>query len=76
MGMFEIEKFSNGTRQLLDYISKLGNCTTILGGGDTASAAINFGYEKSFTHISTGGGASLKLLEGTGLPGVEVIDEK
>lgn len=76
MGMFEIEKFSNGTKQLLDYISKFGNCTTILGGGDTASAAINFGYEKSFTHISTGGGASLKLLEGTGLPGVEVIDEK
>lgn len=76
MGMFEIEKFSNGTKQLLDYISKIGNCTTILGGGDTASAAINFGYEKSFTHISTGGGASLKLLEGTGLPGVEVIDEK
>ena len=76
MGMFEIEKFSNGTKQLLDYISKLGNCTTILGGGDTASAAINFGYEKTFTHISTGGGASLKLLEGTGLPGVEVIDEK
>ena len=75
LGVFEIEQFSKGTKELLEYISKLENCTTILGGGDTASAAINFGFDSSFSHISTGGGASLELLEGKVLPGVEVIDE-
>ncbi len=75
VGMFEIEKFSNGTKQLLEMISKTDSLT-IIGGGDTASAAINFGYKNSFSHISTGGGATLELLEGKILPGVEVIDEK
>ncbi len=75
VGMFEIEKFSNGTKQLLEMISKTDSLT-IIGGGDTASAAINFGYKNSFSHISTGGGATLELLEGKTLPGVEVIDEK
>ena len=47
-----------------------------MGSGDTASAAINFGYRDSFTHISTGGGASLELIEGKVLPGIEVVHEK
>jgi len=72
VGMFEEEKYSNGTKMLLDKLSKLDS-NVIIGGGDTASAAINFGYSDSFTHISTGGGASLELLEGKVLPGIEMI---
>lgn len=75
VGVFEYEKFSNGTKQILNKMSKLEKCVTILGGGDTASAAINFGYKNSFTHISTGGGASLEMLEGKILPGIGVIKD-
>jgi len=74
VGMFEEEKYSNGTKKILDKLSKLNNIV-IIGGGDTASAAINFGYKDSFTHISTGGGASLELLEGKGLPGIAIIED-
>ena len=75
LGYSEIEKYSKGTKEILKYLSDK-NKIVIIGGGDTASSAINFGYKNSFTHISTGGGASLELLEGKSLPGVEVIDEK
>lgn len=75
LGYFELDEYSIGTKEILDYISK-DNKIVIICGGDTASAAINFGYKESFTHISTGGGASLELLEGKKLPGIEVIDEK
>ena len=75
LGMFEIDKYSNGTKEILKYLSNLKK-SVIIGGGDTASAAINFGYKDAFTHISTGGGASLELLEGKVLPGVDVIDDK
>lgn len=74
VGMFENEKYSNGTKKLLEKLSKLDS-NVIIGGGDTASAAINFGYKESFTHISTGGGASLELLEGKILPGIEIIED-
>lgn len=72
LGVFEIENFSNGTKKICDVLSNL-DATTIIGGGDTASAVINFGYKDKFTHISTGGGASLELLEGKRLPGIEII---
>lgn len=75
MGMFEYDKYSTGTKELLKHLSTLEK-TVIIGGGDTASAAINFGYKNSFTHISTGGGASLELLEGKKLPGIETIEDK
>ena len=75
LGYSEIEKYSNGTKQILNFLSKT-NKIVIIGGGDTASAAINFGYKDTFTHISTGGGAALELLEGKKLPGIEVIDDK
>lgn len=75
LGMFEISNFSNGTKKILEELSNTSK-TVIIGGGDTASAAINFGYKNSFTHISTGGGASIELIEGKTLPGIDIIDEK
>ena len=74
VGMFENNNYSKGTKEILNMLSIL-NKTVIIGGGDTASAAINFGYSQSFTHISTGGGASLELLEGKQLPGISIIEE-
>ena len=73
VGMFEDENFAKGTFELMNFLEKEGD-TVILGGGDTASAASKF--HMSFTHISTGGGASLELLEGKILPGVDCINEK
>ena len=75
VGYSEIEEFSNGTKKLLEIL-KNSKKDVIIGGGDTASAAINFGYKDAFKHISTGGGASLELLEGKKLPGIECIKEK
>ena len=75
LGYSEIDKYATGTKEILKYLSEKEK-TVIIGGGDTASAAINFGYKDSFTHISTGGGASLELLEGKKLPGIDIIDEK
>lgn len=75
-GVFEFEKFSNGTRSICQLLANLEGATTIVGGGDSAAAAIQFGFENSFTHISTGGGASLEYLEGKELPGVAIIEDK
>ena len=75
VGYSEIEEFSNGTKKLLEVL-KNSKKDVIIGGGDTASAAINFGYKDAFKHISTGGGASLELLEGKVLPGIECIKDK
>lgn len=75
VGMFEKEAFSKGTKSLCEIIQNI-DAKKIVGGGDTASAIVNFGYKQAFTHISTGGGASLELLEGKELPGIEIINEK
>jgi phosphoglycerate kinase len=72
LGVFEIDTFAVGTKEILEHLTKL-DAVTIIGGGDTASAAINFGYKDKMTHISTGGGASLELLEGKELPGIKII---
>ncbi len=72
MGYYENPTYQNGTKELCDYISKL-DITSIVGGGDTASCVINMGYKDKFTHVSTGGGASLELLEGKDLPGIGAI---
>lgn len=75
VGYAEIDAFATGTKKLCDIITNT-KAMTIVGGGDTASAVINFGYHDKFTHISTGGGASLEFLEGKTLPALKVIDEK
>ncbi len=75
VGAFEYPNFATGTRRLCDLLATL-DANVIIGGGDTASAAINFGYKDAYTHISTGGGASLELLEGKELPGIAIIAEK
>ena len=75
-GVFEVAEFAKGTNEICKVISELEGATTIIGGGDSASAAIKLGYEKKFTHISTGGGASLEYLEGKVLPGVACINDK
>jgi len=74
VGKFETKEFSNGTKELCEIVKTVS--TSIIGGGDTASAVINLGYKDSFTHISTGGGATLELLEGKKLPGIEIIEDK
>ncbi len=73
VGVFEKKEFAVGTYAIAKKLTKVKG-TTIIGGGDSASAVINMGLAKKMTHISTGGGASLKLFEGKILPGVDVID--
>ncbi|MGN0961125.1 MAG: phosphoglycerate kinase [Christensenellales bacterium] len=73
LGVFEKKEFAVGTYAIAKKLSKVKG-TTIIGGGDSASAVINMGLANKMTHISTGGGASLKLFEGKILPGVDVID--
>ncbi|KAF1806550.1 phosphoglycerate kinase [Mucor lusitanicus] len=77
-GVFEFDAFANGTKAVLDAVveaTKEG-ATTIIGGGDTATAALKWGAGDKVSHISTGGGASLELLEGKELPGVTALSSK
>ena len=76
MGVFEMENFAKGTIGVCKAIAELSDAKTIIGGGDSAAAAIQLGFADKFSHISTGGGASLEYLEGKVLPGVDAISEK
>lgn len=73
MGVFEKKEFAKGTYKVASAVAK-SKAISIVGGGDSASAVINMGFEKKITHISTGGGASLKLFEGKVLPGIDAIE--
>ena len=74
MGVFEFAPFAKGTLAVCEMLSNL-DAITIIGGGDSAAAAISLGYEEKFSHISTGGGASLEYLEGKDLPGVSCLSD-
>ena len=76
MGVFEMSNFAQGTIKVCEALAKLEDATTIIGGGDSATAAQQLGFEEDFSHISTGGGASLEYLEGKELPGIAAISDK
>jgi phosphoglycerate kinase len=75
MGVFEMPAYQMGTKAVCEALVQ-SDATTIIGGGDSAAAAIQFGYADRIDHISTGGGASLELLEGKVLPGIAAVQDK
>ena len=76
LGVCEFDKFRIGTEKIAEAISKNGMATSVVGGGDSVAAIKKLGLEKNFSHISTGGGASLELLEGKALPGLVCLTDK
>lgn len=76
LGVSEWEPFSHASRKLAEFLANTPDITSIIGGGDTAAAVARFELSKKMSHVSTGGGASLELLEGKTLPGIAVLQDK
>jgi phosphoglycerate kinase len=78
MGVFEMDKFAVGTKTMMDAVvaATQAGSVTVIGGGDTATACKKWDTEDKVTHCSTGGGASLELLEGKDLPGISALTDK
>lgn len=77
MGVFENPLYAEGTKRVCEIIAKLDDAFSVIGGGDSASAAKQLGYKDKFSHVSTGGGASLEMIENDGsLPGIDIIQDK
>lgn len=76
MGVFEFPAFAQGTLEVCKAITEIPGVLSVIGGGDSAAAAIQLGFKDKITHISTGGGASLEFMEGKELPGIAIIQEK
>lgn len=74
LGVFEMSNYSKGTTAICQTIANLKGAFTVIGGGDSAAAAIQLGFKNQFSHISTGGGACLEFLEGKNLPGIDSIN--
>jgi phosphoglycerate kinase len=73
MGVFEDSRFSAGTKHVAQCMSENRSCFTVIGGGDSAAAAKEFGFDEDIDHVSTGGGASLELIEKGSLPGIDAL---